>query len=201
MKSLLFLACSSLLSAFPSELFDIDGRKVIAEIISQQGQSVLIQTIDGKQHAVPFARFNKETQELIGNRLAEIAKAKALETAKIEAAKPKGMVLTNTIVKQVDGKFRYFFDFRNHDDKPWTGSVEVVLLNKMPGVTNGKEVFKVTSDIDPKLGNFFYMEAHTGPEAVHANASVVGFSYTVINADGSRSHPKTGEISQKSEGF
>ncbi len=191
MKTLLALLLLVLpVSAAPIEIFDIEGRKIIVEIISFDGKKATVKREDDKEFTIPVERLRKDSIDLIATKL-----------AKMEAEKPSGMVLTNTIIKQVGGKFRYFFDLRNQGTAPWQGSVEVTLHNTMKGVTNAEEVFEIDQPIDPKLGKFFYIEIHTGPRSVHADASVKAFSYVLIDAKGNRSEPVVSLITTKTEGF
>lgn len=91
--------------------------------------------------------------------------------------------IQNLIVKRVtvDGflgkgtRFRYFFAVRNNGLSPFNGNIDITLLNKMPGVTNGKKQFQCA--IQPRLQQVGYIDAHTGPERFHGDASVAGFLY------------------------
>ena len=66
------MALISVLNAAPIELIDIEGRKVVAEIISQQGDRILIRKNDGKEFLFPVIRLTKETRELIDEEIKEI---------------------------------------------------------------------------------------------------------------------------------
>lgn len=191
MKTLLTLLLLVLYShAVPVEIFDIEGRKIIVEIISFDGKNATVKRDDDKEFVIPVEKLRKESIDLIAKKFAQI-----------QAAKPSGMVLSNTIIKQVGGKFRYFFDLRNHGAAPWQGSVEVTLHNTLKGVTNAEEVFEINQPIDPKLGKFFFIEIHTGPRSVHGDASVKAFSYVLIDAAGKRSEPVVSLITTKTDGF
>jgi hypothetical protein len=55
---------------------------------------------------------------------------------------PLDVRVTSQIVKRIPGgKFRYFFDVRNFDQRPCAGDVVIYLLNRQPGITNGSETF------------------------------------------------------------
>src|SRR2546429_184678 len=41
------------------------------------------------------------------------------------------IVVTSVMVKKVNGKYRYFFDVRNKDTKPFEGDVTVLLYNSL----------------------------------------------------------------------
>ena len=55
----------------PIELIDIEGRKMVAEIVSDQGSRVLIRKDDGKEYLLPFTRLTKETRDLIAEKVKE----------------------------------------------------------------------------------------------------------------------------------
>ena len=121
------------------------------------------------------------------------AQIKAVAQAKLD-----GIVVCSPIVKRVNGKFRYFFDIRNYGPKPFLGTVEISLLNKMKGVTNGKESFQTSQPIPMNLGQSAYMDAHTGPERFHGDACVAAFSWRVV-VDGNQIKTGAGPISAKFE--
>ena len=49
----------------------------------------------------------------------------------------------------------------------------------MVGITNGSDEFTTGQPIQPYLGSHVFMDVFTGPPAVHGDASVVGFTYTI----------------------
>jgi hypothetical protein len=164
-----------------------DGRAIEGEPIGLTSTSVKVKRKDGQIFDIPLSNLSEDTCSLLETRrkqlLADIEQkqqhAKAAEIAK-EFAK---VAVTNTIVKKVGGKYRYFFDIRNHSDLPFTGSVRITLLNKMAGVSNGGNTFDATKPIQPGLGTFVFLDAYTGPESVHADASIARFNYEILDAN------------------
>lgn len=114
-------------------------------------------------------------------------------------AEPMDVEVTSQIVKVVGGKYRYFFDIRNQDDKPFSGSVKIELVG-----TDGKiiydDTFTTNQPIQPGVGTSQYVEASTGPVSVHGEYGVASFKYT---ATSNGSTVKTGEeaISNKFEAY
>jgi hypothetical protein len=66
------VALISVLNGAPIELIDIEGRKVVAEIVSQQGDRILIRKDDGKDYLFPVTRLTKETRDSIAEKIKEI---------------------------------------------------------------------------------------------------------------------------------
>lgn len=66
------LALISVLNGAPVELVDIEGRKVVAEIVSQQGDRILIRKDDGKEYLFPVTKLTKETRDLLTEKIKEI---------------------------------------------------------------------------------------------------------------------------------
>lgn len=91
--------------------------------------------------------------------------------------KPFDIRVTSSIVKKVRGRFRYFFDVRNHDSTPFDGSVRITLKNTLPTITNGHETFDTTSPIQPRDAKSVYLEVNTGPRAFHGDSSVESFEF------------------------
>lgn len=92
-------------------------------------------------------------------------------------AEPFDIRVTSVIVKKVDGKFRYFFDLRNHDSKPFDGSVKITLKNTRPEITNGRETFDTKSPIQPSNGTSVFFDVNTGPRSIHGDSSVESFEF------------------------
>lgn len=93
-------------------------------------------------------------------------------------ARDSGIDVLSTIVKKVGGKFRYFFDVRNHGRANFYGTVTITLLNRQPDTRNGVETF-TSNGIPAGLGTAVYMDIFTGPPAVHGDYGVERFSYEV----------------------
>jgi hypothetical protein len=191
MKTILIL----LLAWLPSHaeivsLTDAKGRSVWATILSGDGDSVRISKTDGKEFTLRLADLTEDSRKTV-----------AAKIAGIEAAKPKGIIVSHVITKLVDGKFRYFFDIRNHEAKPWTGSATITLLNTQPGVKNGEAKFVSTKPTEPGLGTSVFFDARTGPASVHGEWSVAGFSYVIKDAAGKDESSGQGVLSLKTEGF
>jgi hypothetical protein len=72
---------------------------------------------------------------------------------------------------------------RNFGAEPFQGQVEITLQNKMKGVKNGQTLLERSQPIEVKLGVVTYIDAHTGPEKFHGDASVASYSWTV-SSDG-----------------
>ena len=102
------------------------------------------------------------------------------------------------IVKKTKGRHRYFFSIRNDGKKSFTGDVTIELLNKQPGVVNGKETFVTESPIQPKGGQFVFVEVETGPVSVHGEWGVKRFRYEVRSSNQIVAK-REGEISSKYE--
>lgn len=96
----------------------------------------------------------------------------------VVAPKPMEIVVTSQIVKSIAGKYRYFFDIRNKDTKPFNGSVSINLVNA-EGDSVYDRTFSTDTAIAPELGNSVYFDASTGPASVHGSYGVKTFTYTV----------------------
>lgn len=117
----------------------------------------------------------------------------------LPAGKPFDVRVESVIVKAVGGKFRYFFDIRNHDGQPFAGEVKITLLNREPGVENGDDTFSAAANpIQPGVGRSVHMDAFTGPASVHGEACVAGFRFVAV-VDGKAVAKGTGEISERFE--
>ncbi len=89
------------------------------------------------------------------------------------------IVVTSQIVKKVDGKYRYFFDIRNKDTKPFEGSVSIALFTSELKNPIAGDAFSTTKAIEPELGTSVNMDANTGPTSVHGASGITKFTYTV----------------------
>ena len=95
----------------------------------------------------------------------------------VVASKPVEIVVTSQIVKSIDGKYRYFFNIRNKDTKPFNGSVSINLVNA-EGDSVYDRTFSTDTAIAPELGNSVYFDASTGPTSVHGSYGIKTFTYT-----------------------
>lgn len=89
------------------------------------------------------------------------------------------IVVTSQIVKHVDGKYRYFFDIRNKDTKPFEGSVSITLFTSELKNPLAGETFNTKAPIEPELGSSVYTDANTGPTSVHGANGMTKFKYVV----------------------
>ncbi len=97
----------------------------------------------------------------------------------IKPVEKYNVVVTSQIVKKVNGKYRYFFDIRNKDTKPFEGSVSISLFTaELPNAIAG-DTFNTKQAIEPDLGTSVYTEANTGPTSVHGADGITKFKYTV----------------------
>lgn len=101
------------------------------------------------------------------------------------------IVVTSQIVKKVDGKYRYFFDIRNKDTRPFEGSVIISLFTSELKNPIAGDTFNTNKAIEPELGTSVYTDANTGPPSVHGANGISRFTYTV---------KKGNEIVNKGEG-
>lgn len=109
-------------------------------------------------------------------------KASASSNQPTEIPKPVdkfNIVVTSQIVKKVDGKYRYFFDIRNHDSKPFEGNVTISLFTDELKDPLAGDTFNTTKAIKPELGTSVYADANTGPTSVHGANGITKFKFTV----------------------
>lgn len=102
------------------------------------------------------------------------------------------------IVKKVNGKYRYFFDIRNHDSESFEGSVTIDLFTSESKNPLAGETFNTTKAIKPSLGTAVYTDAHTGPISVHGANGLTKFTYTV-KKDGKEVNKGEGQITDQYE--
>ena len=89
------------------------------------------------------------------------------------------IVVTSQIVKKVDGKYRYFFDIRNHDFEPFEGDVSITLFtDELKNALVG-DTFSTNQPMEPDLGSSEYIDANTGPVSVHGGSGITKFKYVV----------------------
>ncbi|MCP4572585.1 MAG: hypothetical protein GY838_09575 [bacterium] len=86
--------------------------------------------------------------------------------------------VTNGLIEDIGGEYRYFFDIRNFSNREFNGVVKIVLDNNQPHTINGRETFRKLG-VPPGLSRRVYIDAYTGPRTVHGDWSVVGYRYWV----------------------
>jgi len=96
-------------------------------------------------------------------------------------------------VKSVGGKYRYFFDVRNHDTKLFEGSAYISLYNAKSQTSLGGEAFDTTTPIHPTYGTTVYFDINTGPPSVHGEYGITLFKY-IIRIKGQQVNSGEGEI-------
>lgn len=89
------------------------------------------------------------------------------------------VIVTSQVVKKVDKKYRYFFDIRNKDLKPFEGSVTINLFNESQKSSLSGDSFKTNQSMDPELGTSVFVDANTGPTSVHGEFGISKFTYVV----------------------
>ena len=89
------------------------------------------------------------------------------------------VVVKSLIVKKVDGKFRYFFDIRNNGTEDFNGEVSIYLYNNKQSLELGRDTFKTEYPINPKLGNYVWIEINTGTPLIHGEFGITKFKYEV----------------------
>lgn len=125
-------------------------------------------------------------------------------TQPTQAAQPKKAVkhmqitVTSQIVKKVGGKHRYFFDVRNHDKTPFTGSVTIELYNDKQEGALGQDTFNTTTPMQPALGTSVSLDIATGPTSVAGEYGITHFKYSVKVGEDQVS-AGSGKISEKYE--
>ncbi len=120
-----------------------------------------------------------ETQETVTNSFNSGFKAATAPTNTPKPVEKYNIVVTSQIVKKVDGKYRYFFDIRNKDTKPFEGSVSIALFTSELKNPIAGDAFNTTKAIEPELGTSVNTDANTGPQSVHGANGIIKFTYTV----------------------
>jgi hypothetical protein len=165
--------------AEPVILTDLKGRQIEATLDGLDGGEALI-TKGGKSYRIKLDSLNQVSQDLV------------------RASFPSGIVVSSLIVKRLpSGKFRYFFDVRNFSKEPFEGQVEIILHNKIEGIKNGKALLETSQAIPVKLGLVTYIDAHTGPEEFHGDASVASYYWRASSGNfevGKGRHPITSKF-------
>lgn len=121
------------------------------------------------------------------------AEAKALRIVETS----RNVVVSSSIVKKVDGQYRYFFDIRNHDSQPFSGDVKLYLITENESGVFDK-IFVNEIPIRAKLGAPVYMDMRTGTPDTHGEYGIDHFKYEIL-VDGSVVGNGTGAITDKFE--
>lgn len=110
------------------------------------------------------------------------SKGRPVATQVTEAPKPTEpfkVDVTSLNVKQVSGKYRYYFQVMNHDTKPFIGSATIELYNDKQATPLGKETFDTTNAIEPTFGTMVYFDINSGPPVVAGPYGVTHFKFTI----------------------
>lgn len=101
----------------------------------------------------------------------------SVEPSKPEEQKPvsKEILVTNQVVKRVDGKCRYFFSVENKDQSAFSGSVTIKVIN--PITTVGTDTFTTKQPIEPSMSQTVYIDTNTCPPSIHGEAGTNRFEY------------------------
>jgi len=105
--------------------------------------------------------------------------------------------VTSQNVKLVGGKYRYFFNIKNNDSKPFAGDVNIDLINA-EGDSVYDKTFSSSQAIASGLGTSVYFDINTGPTSVHGANGINTFSYT-IEVSGQTVKTGSGSISTSSQ--
>jgi hypothetical protein len=114
-----------------------------------------------------------------------------------EELKSLDVDVTSQIVKEIDGKYRYFFDIRNNDLSPFEGEVNIELITQS-GSNLGEDSFSTNQPIKPGLGTSVYIDKSTGPIEIHSENGISGYNFEV-KVDGKVVNSDEGQISSKLE--
>ncbi|GLV55901.1 hypothetical protein KDH_27450 [Dictyobacter sp. S3.2.2.5] len=104
-------------------------------------------------------------------------------TATPKPVQKLNVVVSSQVIKNVEGKYRYFFDVRNHDAKDFNGSVRIELYNNKQQSALGQETFDTQSAMPTNRGTSVYFDIHTGPPSVAGEYGVTHYKYAVIVGD------------------
>lgn len=192
MKTILILILATI-PAFAETvtLTDTKGRTMPCKIISSNVDRVSVENAEGKTFDIELSRLDEPSQKIVADFVVE---------AKATAEAAKRIVVESITVKKVDGKFRYFFVYRNNTGEPWEGKISVNLVNasNMKGMG---EVLTSTEPMAPGGGGTFFIEASVGPPRVHGDYGHVAYSYDVTSKDGKKFPKIVTKLSGKESGF
>lgn len=105
--------------------------------------------------------------------------------------------VTSQNVKLIGGKYRYFFNIKNNDSKPFAGDVNIDLINA-EGDSIYDKTFSSSQAVASGLGTSVYFDINTGPTSVHGANGIKTFSYTV-KVGGQTVKTGSGSISTSSQ--
>lgn len=108
------------------------------------------------------------------------------------------IVVTSQMVKKIDSKYRYFFDIRNKDMKPFEGKVSITLYNEQQTNPLSGDTFTTNKPIEPNLGTSVYLDANTGPVSQHGEFGITKFQY-VVKVNDQQVKEGNGQISDQFE--
>lgn len=89
--------------------------------------------------------------------------------------------VTSQNVKLIDGKYRYFFDIKNNDDKSFVGDINIDLIS-----AEGKSIYDKNfkdASIGVGIGKSIYIDISTGPVQVHGVNGISNFEFTASKGD------------------
>lgn len=104
---------------------------------------------------------------------------------------PMDILITSQTIKQVDGKYRYFFNIKNNDDEPFTGDINIDLIS-----AEGKSIYDrdfQNASIGAGIGKNVYIDISTGPVRVHGANGIANFEFTA-SIDGQAVNKGNGSI-------
>lgn len=87
------------------------------------------------------------------------------------------IAVSSQSVKEVGGKYRYFFNIKNNDTKSFTGDVKIVVINA-EGDFVYDDTFSTSQPLVSGGGTSVYIDANTGPTSVHGSHGVQTYSFT-----------------------
>ena len=195
MKALLILlALAAGAIAEPLTLTDTKGRSLSCEIVMVTGNSVSIRKADGKSFDLGLSTLDAASRK-------RVADFETARLAKIEAERPKGLVVTSQAVKRISassigGDFRYFFYLRNHEATDWNGVVKIRLIAQN-GIKSTIGEFKVATVANGGASGFF--DSKIGPVSFHGEYGIVSFEVEAKDQAGNSVTIPGGTISSKFE--
>lgn len=107
-------------------------------------------------------------------------KKEAATSTPVPTIQPFNIEVTSQIVKKVNGKYRYFFDIRNKDNRPFEGDVKISIYKSNPNSKLGGDTFSTNKPIEPNLGNSVYTDANTGPVSEMGTNGMTDYKYEVL---------------------
>jgi hypothetical protein len=87
------------------------------------------------------------------------------------------IAVSSQSVKEVGGKYRYFFNIINNGSEPFSGDIKIVVVNA-EGDSVYDDTFSTSQPLVPGGGTSVYIDANTGPTSVHGSYGVQTYSFT-----------------------